>query len=244
MDFKNAKNVFIKRYFWCSVIALFVCWFMKIVGFDLFGLDLENKFLNDLELVIYKNLLIKDIIMIILLNIQLYFMVGIVNKEQGKKVWLYLLKLLPLTILCRYISINIFPNVSALIEILFLILVLSKLKLKNITKSILIVLLNTLYQASSLIIRDLGLGSHDWTFVASQLLSIDYYIILYLHKEMEVNVMGNDGTWILFGFTAWLYGVVGFIWGIIWGIFAGPIIKAKEWYAKGKAKEDARKTKK
>ena len=51
----------------------------------------------------------------------------------------------------------------------------------------------------------------------------------------------DGGTWIIFGFTAWLYAVAGFIVGLF---KLHPIKTAKEYYAKGKAKEDARKTKK
>ena len=52
----------------------------------------------------------------------------------------------------------------------------------------------------------------------------------------------NGGTWFFFGFTAWIYAVAGFFVGLF--TFNHPIKKAKEYYAKGKAKEDARKTEK
>jgi hypothetical protein len=53
--------------------------------------------------------------------------------------------------------------------------------------------------------------------------------------------MGNDETLLFFGLTAWLYRVAGFIVGLF---TFHPIKKSREWYEKGKAKEDARKAKK
>ena len=53
--------------------------------------------------------------------------------------------------------------------------------------------------------------------------------------------MGNDGTWIFIGFTAWIYAVAGFIVGLF---KLHPIRTAKEYYERGKAKEDVRKAKK
>lgn len=243
MPIKEAKKKFIKRSFYCGVVAILVCWFMKLFGFDYFGLDLDNKFFNDLNDVLDKFYL-KDIFVTIFLNIQLYFLVGCVNKEQGSKVWLYLLKILPITIIYRILIIkfnNQIGNLSVLIDFLYLICVTTKLKLRKLPKSLLIILFNLIYQVISLQTRSMELKAHTFGFVEGQILNIDYYILLYLHKEMEVNKMGNDTTFLFFGFTAWLYRVAGFIVGLF---TLHPIKKSREWYEKGKAKEDARKTKK
>jgi hypothetical protein len=238
MPIKEAKKKFIKRSFYCGVVAILVCWFMKLFGFDYFGLDLDNKFFNDLDVFLGEYYL-KDLFIIFMLNLQLYFMTCIVHKKQGKEILIYLLKCLPLTIATRFISVRVGGSLSSIIEIIFLIIILSRFKIKYIFKSVMIVLANTIYQAISLTMRSLEIKSHEYTYLVFLIFSIDYIILLYLHKE--VAIMGNDGTWIFLGFTAWLYRVVGFIVGLF---TFHPIKKSREWYEKGKAKEDARKAKK
>lgn len=50
----------------------------------------------------------------------------------------------------------------------------------------------------------------------------------------------NDGTWIFFGPTKWLYRWIGFHIGLFKG---HPIKTADEWTARAEAKENARKAK-
>lgn len=237
LPLKEAKKKFIKSSFYCGILAILVCWFMKLFGFDYFGLDLDNKFFNDLDIFLGKYYL-KDVFIIFMLNLQLYFMTCIVHKEQGKRILIYLLKCLPLTIITRFISVRVGGSTSSLIEMLFLVVVLSKFKLKYIFRSIIVVLINTLYQAISLSMRSLEIKSHEYTYLVFLIFSIDYLILLYLHKE--VTIMGNDGTWIFLGLTAWLYWLAGFIVGIF---KLHPIKTARAWYEIGKEKENARKTK-
>lgn len=236
LPLKEAKKKFIKRSFYCGIVAVFILWFMKLFGFDYFGLDLDNKFFNDLDIFLGKYYL-KDIFSTIMLNFELYLMCSIVWKKDGKEPFVYILKFLPITIIVRLISMKIGGSISSLLEIIFLIVVLSRLKVKNVPKSILVVLFNTLYQAISLNMRSLEIKSHEYTYLVFLIFSIDYLILLYLHKE--VTIMG-DGTWIFLGLTAWLYWLAGFIVGIF---KLHPIRTAKEWYEIGKEKENARKTK-
>lgn len=238
MPIKEAKKKFIKRSFYCGVVAILVCWFMKLFGFDYFGLDLDNKFFNDLD-VFLGNYYLKDLFSTITLNFQLYMMCCIVNKEDGKNILIYILKCLPLTIIVRLITTYIGGALSGILEVLFLIFVLSKFNYKKYFKSIIIILFNFIYQAISLTTRSLEVKSHEYSYLITLILTLDYFILLYLHKETEVNIMG-DTTWILFGFTEWIYKVAGFIVGLF--IFK-PIKTARKWGEIGKAKEDARKAK-
>ena len=239
MPIKEAKKKFIKRSFYCGVVAILVCWFMKLFGFDYFGLDLDNKFFNDLDMFLDKFYL-KHLFSLLILNIQLYLMCCAVNKEDGKPTLIYILKCLPLTIIARLITTHIGGNLSNMLEMIFVITILSKFKIKKILKSILVVFVSVLYQAISLNTRSLNLQSHSYTYVASMILTLDYTILLYLHKEMEVNIMG-DTSWFFFGFTEWLYKVAGFIVGLF---KFKPIKTARKWGEIGKAKEDAKRAKK
>ena len=87
--------------------------------------------------------------------------------------------------------------------------------------------------------RSLNISSHEYTYIVSMIFTIDYLILLYLHKEMEVNIMG-DTTWIFLGVTEWIYKVAGFVVGLF---MLKPIKTARKWGKIGKAKEDARKAK-
>ena len=216
---------------------------MKSFGIDWFGLDLDNKFFNDLNGFLSNHIWLKEIYSTLTLNVQTYFMACSVNRKQGKEIWLYLLKILPLTVIFKvlitYYSSSL-GNISMVLEFIFLLLVITKLNYKKFLHASIVMICLIIYQGISLATRSLELKAHSYGFVVTQILSIDLYLLLYLHKEMEVNVMG-DGTWFFFGFTEWIYGVSGFIVGIFIG---HPILKYREYKMKGKAIEDARKAKK
>jgi hypothetical protein len=238
LPLKEAKKKFIKSSFYCGILAILVCWFMKLFGFDYFGLDLDNKFFNDLDMFL-DTYYLKHLFSLLTLHIQLYLLCCCVNKCDGKPIIMYLLKILPITIIVRLLTTYVGGNISNVLEIIYVIMVCSKLKLKKVPKAIIIIIFNLIYQIISLQTRSLNLKAHSYSYLVTLILPIDYFILLYLHKEMEVNIMG-DTTWFFFGITAWLYWLAGFIVGIF---KLHPLRTAREWYAKGKEKENARKTK-
>lgn len=239
---KEAFKKFIEQAYKYCILGLFVCWFMKLFGIDWFDINLNNKMFMDLDSFLNNHIVLKYIYYIVTLNIQLYFLTCAVQKKQGKDIWIYLLKLLPFTIFVRIATSNgnIFGNYRQIVEIIYLIIVTSCFKGRKSIKGIFTILFLTLYQYISLKTRSLDIQKTSYGFVAAQILSVDLYLMLYLHKEVEVRRM-DDNTWIFFGLTAWIYGVA----GAIVGIFKlHPIRTAKEWYARGKEKENARKTEK
>lgn len=238
---KEAFKKFIEQAYKYCILGLFVCWFMKLFGIDWFGLDLNNKLFQDLDNLFANHLWLKQVYYCFTLMFQTYLLYCIVyNKEETKKSVLYILLITPICILTRVLTSkgNILYNYSMIVEILFTLCVITKLNFRKIPKSILVILLNILYQMISLNTRSLNLKTHSYGFIGSQILSIDLYLLLYLSKEVA---RMDDGTWFFFGLTAWIYGVA----GAIVGIFKlHPIRTAKEWYARGKEKENARKTEK
>lgn len=241
MPIKEAKKKFIKRSFYCGVVAILVCWFMKLFGFDYFGLDIDNKFFNDMSNLFENNYWLQQVYYSITLYIQLLLMMSITHRKFDKDIVLWSLYLIPFGIVIRVINTiysDNLGNLKALIEIIYLIIATSKFKISKIPRSIFCVLFVTIYQFISLQTRSMEIKSNNHGFVASQILNIDFYLLLYLHKEVSVM---DGGTFIFFGFTAWIYRVAGFIVGLF---TLHPIKKSREWYEKGKAKEDARKAKK
>jgi hypothetical protein len=240
VSFKEIKETFSKRAFFGCLLALAICWFMKLFGITHFNLDLENKlFLGINDFMTTYNL--TNIYYTLTLSIQVYLLYCIVNRTKGKKAILYSLAIVPLNVLVRVMTSRyelLLGNWAILIEFVYLMLVASKFNYKRFLRAIFVIGFLLLYQALSVMLRDYEIKSHQYGFIVSQILSIDLYILLLLHREVSFM---NDGTWLIFGFTAWIYSVAGFIVGIFTG---HPIKKAKEYYAKGKAKEDARKTKK
>jgi hypothetical protein len=214
---------------------------MKLFGIDIFGLDLDNKFFNDFDKFTTNHEWIKQVYFSLTLLLQVGLITCIVNKSAFKSELKYIILTAPLSIGLRLLTsifVNELGNIASIIEIVYLLVITSKFKLNKMLRSLWIVLVTTLYQFISINTRSLELKAHELGFVATQILYIDYYLLLYLHKEV---LLMNDGTFIFFGLTAWLYAVAGFIVGLF---TLHPIKKAKEYYAKGKAKEDARKTKK
>lgn len=240
MKFREFKSKFIKRSFICSIIAILICWFMKLVGFDLFRLDLDNKFFNDMSNFITSKYWLEQIYYSITLYLQMLLLCCIVNRKAIKETWLYLLITLPILVGCRILTSKgmILSSVSMIAETIVSMLVISRFRYKKFLRSIFIIFLSIGYQYISLITKSVYVANHITNFVSSQILLIDYYIILYLHKEV---VIMDGGTFFFFGPTAWLYAVAGFITGIFKG---HPIKNAKSWYSKGLLKEDVRKAEK
>ena len=239
LPLKEAKKKFIKSSFYCGILAIMVCWFMKLFGFDYFGLDLDNKFFNDLDILFINNGWLKQIYFSITLYFQMYFMFCMIHRVKGKECYLYILYCMPLFLLTRFLTSKgqLLYNYSMIIEIIVTLIILCKFKYKKILSTFIVIFLNIIYQAISINTRSLELKTHSFGFVSTQILNIDYYILLYLSTEV---LTMDDGTFFFFGLTAWLYYVAGFIVGIF---KLHPIKTAREWYAKGKEKENARKTK-
>lgn len=238
---KEALQIFLKRSFIIGIIAICVCWFMKLIGFDIFGLDLNNRFFRDFDEIMTNNGWLKQIYFTITLLLQVGLITCIVNRMKFRDVIKYLLITSPITIAVRLLTSAFNSELGSLlpiIEMIYLVAITSKFNIRKIPRAIFVVLFTTVYQVVSIQTRSLNLKAHRLGFIASQILYIDYYLLLYLHKEVSIM---DDGTFIFFGLTAWIYAVAGFIVGIF---TLHPIAKAKEYYAKGKAKEDARKTKK
>jgi hypothetical protein len=240
VSFKEIKETFSKRAFFGCLLALAICWFMKLFGITHFNLDLDNKlFLGINDFMTTYNL--TNIYYTLTLSIQVYLLYCIVNRTKGKKAILYSLAIVPLNVLVRVMTSRyelLLGNWAILIEFVYLMLVASKFNYKRFLRAIFVIGFLLLYQALSIMLRDYEIKAHTYSLIAELILSIDLYILLLLHREVSFM---NGGTWLIFGFTAWIYSVAGFIVGIF---TRHPIKKAKEYYAKGKAKEDARKTKK
>lgn len=240
VSFKEIKETFSKRAFFGCLLALAICWFMKLFGITHFNLDLDNKlFLGINDFMTTYNL--TNIYYTLTLSIQVYLLYCIVNITKGKKAMLYSLAIVPLNVLVRVMTSRyelLLGNWAGLIEILYLVLITTKCNYKKFLRGLFVVMFMVIYQGLSVLLRDYEIKVHTYNLITELILSIDLYILLILHREVSFM---NGGTWVIFGFTAWIYSVAGFIVGIFTG---HPIKKAKEYYAKGKAKEDARKTKK
>ena len=202
LSIKEALHKYARAGFICGVIAVLLCWFMKSFGLDYFELDLDNKFFNDLDALFTKYYLLKQIYFTLTLLLQVYLVTCIVQEQSGKKIWKYLLLTSPLTIGVRILTsvfVNELGNMAVLVELLYMLLITSKFNIKLICRALLINIVSILYQYISINTRSLELKAHELGFVATQILYIDYYILLYLHKEV---CLMNDGTFFFFGLTA------------------------------------------
>ena len=241
LTFKEAKEKFSKRAFWGCLLALAICWFMKLFGISYFNLDLNNKAFNTASNFISSNG-VTNIYYTITLMMQFWLLYCIVHRERfSKKSFLYILLMTLPSVAVRVTNTNIKPyvgNLVILIEFIYMIFATAKFKLKKVPRAIFINAFIIVYEALSVLLRDYEIKAHTYNLIAELILSIYLYILLILHREVSLM---DGGTWFIFGFTAWLYAVAGFIVGLF---KLHPIRTAKEYYAKGKAKEDARKTEK
>lgn len=239
MSTKEAIDKYSKAAFYGCLLALPLYWLIKLFGITQFNLDLNVPVFVDISNFITINNL-TNVYYTITLTVQCYFIYGIVQLTKGKRAALYCICLIPFTVIVRlftsYYETQL-GNWAIWIEFIYMVIVMAQFNYRRIAESIFTNLFIILYQACSVLLRNYAITAHQYNLITELLLSLDYYILLILHREVAIM---NGGTWFIFGPTAWLYAVAGFIVGIF---KRHPIIIAKEYYAKGKAKENARKAK-
>lgn len=161
------------------LFVLVIIFIMKMVGLDYFGLDLTNPILmkiNDFALKWKLNYLYY----FISLYLQFYFYLCITCKKRN----LYFYSLLA-TIINIFSQLIIYkvsnnPNliyfpINISIMIIIPIIVMKKLK---ILKQVKIILLMTLYQLISIIIRNPSIEYQEWNLVVDIILNVDQILLL------------------------------------------------------------------
>lgn len=188
-DYDKYLSTSIKVYLFVLVCVLI----MKMVGLDYFGLDINNPTIIELEKLMSKSWIIRDVVYFSQLLFTEFIMLRLFCNTTDKKLTvIFLINIIPLYILEIY-KIKVFGSFSMIIEIIYFIILCKifskKIKVKRI---ILLNLLFITFQAVSSITRFRYSIEYVNQVIPNLILNLDYIIILIIIYKL--NFMKGDGN--------------------------------------------------
>lgn len=177
---KENINKILSRTIITYTFLLFLIFILKIVGFNYFGLDMNNPMILKLNDIILKYGL-ENVWYAITLYINLVIIISITCNDNSKKIKVYCLCVLPICIMVQIIkSNNIIFNLVDYIYLLILAMTYKKFELKkeNYLNYVMITIFMMMFQVISLFTRNIEIANRlSDNFIASTIMSIDYILI-------------------------------------------------------------------
>ena len=167
------------------LFVLVIIFIMKIVGLDYFGLDVNNWFICKMNEFLANNKPILIIKALFILSIQFYYYLCIVCEKQKLYLWAFIGSLINLIfqiILMEYSQMNtLYYFISFSIMIIIPMIINKKIMFKRQIKYILLI---TLYQVISLLIRNLSLNYEYGNFIVDNIMNLDQLLMLAIHHTL------------------------------------------------------------
>ena len=178
---ENIKKI-LSRTITTYTFLLLIVFIIKIVGFNILGIDLNNPIILKLNEIISKYNL-GNIWYAILLYINVYIILSITCNDNSKKMKLYTLICMPI---CIYIQVVKSANkdlIFVIIDFIYVFilgLIYKKFKFNknNFINYISITILMMLFQVISMITRNININLRlEGNFIAQNIMNIDYVLI-------------------------------------------------------------------
>jgi len=197
---KENINKILSRTLITYTFLLFIIFILKVVGFDYFGLDLNNPLVTRLNDIILKYGL-ENIWYSITLYINVYIVMAITCNDNTKKMKLYTFICMPLCIFLQYVKDDslIFVIIDFVyILILSLIYKQGKFKKENyLNYFTYFVVLNSLFQIVSMVIRNVNLNEIiARNFIVSTIMSLDYILLNVIFYKLYF-MKGGKSIWLM-----------------------------------------------
>lgn len=177
---KENINKILSRTIITYTFLLFLIFILKIVGFDCFGLDINNPMILKLNDIILKYGL-ENVWYSITLYINVYIVLSITCNDNTKEMKIYCMCMLPICIIVQIIKNN--NMIFVIIDIIYFYILgycYKKIKNKKISTSnyIIITILSVVFQTISLKTRNVSIMTRlENNFIATTIMSIDYILI-------------------------------------------------------------------
>lgn len=177
--------------------VLLVIVILKVVGFDYFGMDLSNPALLNLNDFIMKYHL-ENVWYVVSIFIYAYIIVGVTTNTNSKKLFLFILATLPLTVFLQVIKSNnmIFLLMDYVylffLSCVYLLITKQKIRKVNVTNYIVFfVVINTLLQLLSIVIRNDKIDILMDNFIVNFIYNLDYFIMVVIIHHLYFK-KGNE----------------------------------------------------
>ena len=188
-DYNRYLSVSLKVYIF--VLAIIVI--LKLIGFDYFGIDLNNQTFLQINDVLIRYRL-NYVWFFINLYVQFYLFLGLVTNE--RKHYGLTLIATSLNVASQLIIFNILKAPSLIyypinFAIMFGVPLIINKKIKFI-KIIKVILLMTFYQMLSILIRNINIQYSEWNFLIDTILNIDQLLLLIITYNINFMRGGNE----------------------------------------------------
>lgn len=198
---ENIKKI-LSRTIITYTFLLLIVFIIKIVGFNILGIDLNNPYILKLNDIISKYNL-QNVWYAIMLYINVYIVLAITCNDNSKKMKIYTLICMPI---CIYIQVAKSVNkhlIFVIIDFIYIFilgLIYKKFKFNkdNILNYIIyFVFLNTFFQVVSLSTRNININLRlEGNFIAQNIMSIDYILINIIFYKFYF-LKGGESLWIV-----------------------------------------------
>lgn len=189
-DLQKLFSTAIVTYMFVLCITLIV----KIIGLDYFGLEISNPFILKLSNLITTNCIVNNIIYFIPLIINQFIIISVICNDNSRRMIKYNILSLPLFYILETTKLNLFGNLSTIIELLYFfifIIIYNKNINKQIIKRFLKTILFMLFiQIFSVFTRVNYSIEYITNPITNLLLNFDYIIILIIMYKL--NFMKGD----------------------------------------------------
>ena len=201
---KDDLDKILSRTLFTYFSILFVIFALKLFGVDYFGLNTNNKIINDINTFI-KYWKLEQIWFSFTLFINTYIILAITCNDNSKKMIKFTLLTMPLNIGIRFLK-NIFnlPFMFVFTDLLYLFILSlcyvkfikrEKISKDNIVNYFVFTIITIIFQFISLITRDIQIEKQDNVLVKSLIMNIDYFALLITSYKLYF-MKGGTNLWI------------------------------------------------
>ena len=190
----DKKEKLYERALATCVVMLIVCVILKLFGVQWFNLDTGIPLLNAIDRVVMGNKFSSFFVILMFRMVNGYLILKMIKPnysfdEFGR--WM----LFSIVILIMCLSSFGLNTIAFVLELILLLLFSKKFMGADFKDYLCSIILNIIYQALSMIVRDIGLGIRTLPYTVSMLLMIDYYLlltisVLYLRRK-ETSICGE-----------------------------------------------------
>lgn len=193
-DYKKYLTVSIKVYLFVLLIVVI----LKVVGFNYFGLDIENPIINSINVFI-DNYHLDDLFTIISLYIYSLMFMQITCNENSKSIKIYILICLPIFLFIAHLKIIINNRVLFFfLDILYLYLfsllymiIFKKEKKGSAKRYIILIIINTIYQLIPLLIKNQDIKYDYNNYFVIFVMNLDYLIMVLITTNLYFSKGGS-----------------------------------------------------
>lgn len=198
---KDKTNKILSRTLITYLVVLCIIVVMKLNGLDYFGLDVDNKIIVGIDKTV-KSLHLELLWYGITLYIYQFVILSITCVDNSEKMFKYNIVILPISVIFQILkSYTGFNGMFIITDLLWLLIAMilynklvkkSNLERYNISNYFIYTLLNIIFQAESIFIRNVNVIYDYDNFIMSVICNFDYILLSIISYKLFFNIGGKS----------------------------------------------------